>query len=79
MYFSFTINDQVVYKARGNYFPIKPGEFESGGRPVKNFQSSFRLNKSGRYEMRLRAWLVERFGETNLDDNEIVQYVDVKE
>ena len=78
-YFSFTINDQVVFKSRGNPFPITPGGIDSGGRPVKNFRSSFKLNKPGRYEVRFRVWLVERFGETNLDNNELIHYVDVEE
>ena len=81
LYFSVTINDKLLIKdtAYGNSRPITPGEFESGSVPVNNLWAPFRFNKPGRYEVRLRAWLPERFGETNLDDNELIHYVDVEE
>ena len=76
LFFEVTINDQVAWRETfGNAFPIRWGKFEAGTRPLRRYF----LNKPGRYEVRLRAWLVDRFGETNLDDNEIVRYVDVVE
>ena len=78
LFFEFAINDQVAWKERhGNSFSISPGESQAGTMQCRYMR--IKLNKPGRYEVRLRAWLVERLGETNLDDNVIVQYVDVRE
>ena len=76
--FEFTINEQVVWKElHTNPSPILPGKSEAGTMQCRYMR--IKLNKPGRYEVRLRAWLVERLGETNLEDNVIVQYVDVRE
>ena len=76
--FKVTINDKVVWFNPGDSpVPLRPGELDS--RSIQFTQLGSWLNKPGRYEVRLRAWLPERFGETNLDDNEIVRYVDVVE
>ena len=82
---SITINGKpFVPDGHDNFQPKPPGGSASGGYPVKNSNVTGRkwgrkFNKPGRYEVRLQAWLDERFGETNLDDNVLVHYVDVEE
>ena len=39
----------------------------------------FPSDKAGRYEFKLTVWLSKDLGETNLDNNELILYVDVKE
>ncbi len=76
--FEFTINDQVAWRElHSNSSPISPGKSEAG--TMQCGYMGIKLNKPGRYEVRLHAWLPERFGETNLDDNMLVQFVDVVE
>ena len=76
--FEFTINDQVAWRElHSNPSPISPGKSEAGTMQCRYMR--IKLNKPGRYEVRLRAWLVERLGETNLDDNELILHVDVHE
>ena len=80
IFFEVTINDKVAWRS-------KSGDHSNSTGPRESFMmyrefswmKRFQLNKPGRYEVRLRVWLSERLGETNLDDNMIVQYVEVLE
>ena len=74
--FEVTIDGKVVLSSSGDHVdPIRPGRYLT--RYIQfTWLGSF-LNKPGRYEVRLHAWLPERFGETNLEDNVLVQFVDV--
>ncbi len=76
--FKVTINDKVVWFNPGDSpDPLRPGEEQTHW--IQFTQLGSWLNKPGRYEVRLHAWLPERFGETNLDDNVLLQFVDVVE
>ena len=77
LFFEVTIDDQVAWRTGDHPDPIRPGKFSTRWREFS--WSGIKLNKPGRYEVRLRAWLLERFGETNLDDNELILHVDVVE
>ncbi len=81
MHFKVTINDTRFSTdgGYGNPDPRKPGKFEIWFLPVKTILRTYKLNKPGRYEVVFRVWLDEKFGETNLDNNELIHFFHVEE
>lgn len=81
MHFKVTINDTrfATDGGYGNSTPKKPEKFLITIMPVKTILRTYKLNKPGRYEVVLRVWLDEEFGETNLDNNELIHHFEVEE
>ena len=80
MHYKVTINDKRLSTdgGYGNSAPKNPGKFQIYYIPVKTILRTYKLNKPGRYEVVFRVWLDEEFGETNLDNNELIHYFDVE-
>ena len=73
------IDDKVIMSVPPEDFdrPLGPGESVTSWIQFTRLGSF--LNKPGRYEVRYQVWLPKGLGETNLDNNVLVQYVDVVE